>query len=253
MPDAGALAKMYGWAYSSACATDPTIEDPKEPERVLARLRERPPGMFVDFGCGSGSLMRAARTLGWTAVGVEFHADIARLAAIATGCVVFNSLAELRQSTGVPADVIHLGDVIEHLAAPVDILRELVSLLRPTGWLLAQGPLEAGPCLFSTVIRASHRLSTAHPKEMPPYHVQQATVAGQRMLFERAGLTALEYRISEVAWPAVGRLSADLLMRPRSLALFALRKVSQVSSALNSKRWGNRYFYVGAAQRPDVG
>ena len=254
MPDADALARMYGPAYANASGADASVEDPKAPEEVLARLRTRPPGVFVDFGCGSGSLLPPARDLGWTAVGVEFDADVVRQTAERTGCVVFNGVEELRRSAVVPVDVIHLGDVVEHLTAPLDVLRVLVSLLRPTGRLLAQGPLEAGPCVFSAVLRGARKLRSARPVEMPPYHVLQATVVGQRVFFERAGLGALEYRVSEVAWPAPGKLTADVVRRPRSLGLFALRKVSQTVSALAPTRCGNRYFYVGAVQqeRPDT-
>ena len=103
--------------------------------------------------------------------------------------------------------------------------------------------------MFSAVLRGARRLRSARPVEMPPYHVLQATVVGQRVLFERAGLEALEYRVSEVAWPAPGKLTADVVRRPRSLGLFALRKVSQAVSALAPARWGNRYFYVGARRQ----
>ena len=94
--------------------------------------------------------------------------------------------------------------------------------------------------------RGASELRSARPVEMPSYHVLQATVVGQRVLFERAGLEPLESRVSEVAWPAPGKLAADVVRRPRSLGLFALRKVSQAVSALAPARWGNRYFYVGA-------
>ena len=145
MPDTDALARMYGPAYANAGGADASVEEPKTPEAVLARLRTRRPGMFVDFGCGSGSLLAPARDLGWTAVGVEFDAYVVRQAAARTGCVIFNGLEELRRSAVVPADVIHLGDVVEHLTAPLDILRtQFVSLLRQRGGCSAQGPLEAG-------------------------------------------------------------------------------------------------------------
>ena len=65
MPDAEALARMYGPAYASAGGADASVEDPKAPEQVIARLRSRSPGVFVDFGCGSGSLLALARDLGW--------------------------------------------------------------------------------------------------------------------------------------------------------------------------------------------
>jgi hypothetical protein len=56
------------------------------------------------------------------------------------------------------------------------------------------------------------------------------------VLFERAGLEAPEYRVSEVAWPAPGKLTADVVRRPRSVGLFALRKVPQAVSALAPAR-----------------
>jgi hypothetical protein len=139
----------------------------------------------------------------------------------------------------------HLGDVIEHLTTPLDVLQSLVGLLQPTGWLLAQGPLEAGPCLFASVVRAARTLRSAPPVEMPPYHVLQATVVGQRTLFERVGLRELDYRVSEVAWPAPRKVTLDVMRHPRSLALFVLRKVSQTVSAVTPARLGNRYFYMG--------
>jgi len=112
MPDAAALGRMYGPAYANAGGADASVEDPKAPEEVLARLRTRPPGVFVDFGCGSGSLLAPARDLGWETVGVEFEVDVVRQAAARTGCVVLNRLEERRRSAVVPVDAIHLGDVV---------------------------------------------------------------------------------------------------------------------------------------------
>jgi SAM-dependent methyltransferase len=245
MPDTEALGRMYGPAYAESGAADASVEDPRAPGEVLARLGALPRGRFVDFGCGSGSLLASARELGWVVTGVEFDPDVARRASIQSRSTVLTGLDELRASAAVPADAIHLGDVLEHLTAPLDVLSALVELLRPTGLLLAQGPLEAGPCVFATVVRTARRLRSARPVDMPPYHVLQATVAGQRTLFERAGLDALEYRVSEVAWPAPARLGGPVLRQPRFLALFLLRKASQAASALGPGRWGNRYFYMG--------
>lgn len=140
-----------------------------------------------------------------------------------------------------------MGDVIEHLPAPFEVVQQLVAMLRPGGWLMAQGPLEAGPCLFATALRAATPLRARRVTQMPPYHVLQATVRGQRAFFERVGLAEVTYVISEVAWPAPARLSMTDVQQPRKLALFLLRRLSQLSSKLNPTGWGNRYFFVGAA------
>ena len=102
---------------------DVDLEDPKQPERLLAVLSEREPGCFVDFGCGSGSLLKRARTLGWTAVGVEFQADVVKSVAAETGCAVLHGIEALRSCPSMPAQVIHLGDVVEHLTRPDVVLR----------------------------------------------------------------------------------------------------------------------------------
>ena len=112
----------------------------------------------------------------------------------------------------VPVDVIHPGDVVEHLTAPLDVLRVLVGLLRPKGWLLAQGPLEAGPCVFSAVLRGARKLRSTRPVEMPPYHVLQATVVGHRVIFERAGLEPLNSTVgAEVTAPLDWRRGASAI------------------------------------------
>jgi SAM-dependent methyltransferase len=247
MPDAETLAKMYGPGYSEIGGNDAVIEDPKQPEKLLNVLKRRTPGCFVDFGCGSGSLLQEARSLGWTAVGVEFQADVVRRVARDTGCSILLGVDALRSCSSLPADVIHLGDVVEHLTTPDAVLRELVQLIRPGGWLVSQGPLEAGPSFFEAALRFARRLRASRPMDMPPYHVLRATISGQLELFERLGLRTVEYVVAEVDWPAPTRLSWASARRPRTLALYALRRISRAASGVALGRLGNRYFYIGEA------
>lgn len=56
--------------------------------------------------------------------------------------------------TGEPVvDVLHLGDMIEHLTDLEHQFPEILRLIKPGGYLLAQGPLEAGPNLFTSVLK----------------------------------------------------------------------------------------------------
>jgi hypothetical protein len=84
---------------------------------------------------------------------------------------------------------------------------------------------------------------------MPPYHVLQATVSGQRKLFERIGLETLEFLVTEVDWPAPSRFSREVIRNPRSLALLGLRRLSRAASSRSGGRLGNRYFYIGRVPR----
>ena len=241
MPDLAALAEMYGPRYSQSFVADPAIDDAKQMFRVVAWLKHEKPGRFIDFGCGDGGLLRDATSLGWETVGVEFDEDVAATVAARTGLRVIGRRAAADER---PADVVHLGDVIEHLTDMDRQIPEILRLLKPGGVLLAQGPLEAQANVFTWGLRLT-RMFRRSPSTMPPYHVILATGAGQRRLFERYDLDDIQFTMHEVSWPASSRLALGDLMRPRAIALFTLRKVSQAASRLAGGRWGNRYFYAG--------
>lgn len=241
MPDAALLAEMYGPRYAQSFVADPAIDDAKQMPRVVAWLKNEKPGRFIDFGCGDGGLLRDAALLGWDTLGVEFDDDVAAAVAARTGLRVFGRRAAAAEP---PADVVHLGDVIEHLTEMDRQMPEILRLLRPGGVLLAQGPLEAHANVFTWGLRLA-RMFRRSRSTMPPYHVILATAAGQRRLFERHDLDAIQFTMHEVSWPAPARLGLRDLARPRAVALFTLRKLSQAASHLAGGRWGNRYFYAG--------
>ena len=235
-PDEATLQRMYGVNYAADVACGDAV-DPKHPEWVLEALDGMPPGTFLDYGCGGGGLLLAARQKGWRAVGVEFDPAVARGVAKATGLRVATApAAELAGS----ADVVHLGDVIEHLVHLERDFEKILGLLKPGGYVIAQGPLENNFTVFSQAIRWARSLRPK-PVRMAPYHVLLATARGQRRFFERFGLQVVEYRLSEEIWPAPARLRA----RPRSAILYLLRVVSRTISPLFAKEAGNRYFFIG--------
>lgn len=245
MPDTETLVKMYGDAYLAVNKKASEADSPKKPEFVLALLKQAArPGVFLDYGCGEGELLTAAKQLGWEAIGFEYHPDVAGQVARLTGCLVTSDESQLFDGQGQPlADVLHLGDVVEHLTDLDHQFPRILEFLKPGGLLLAQGPLEAGPNLFTSVLRWS-RLGRSRPEAtMPPYHVILATVAGQRQFFRNHGLQEVEYRISEEDWPAPSRLSKRLVSRGN--VLWGIRKLSQGLSLAGFGRLGNRYLYAG--------
>jgi SAM-dependent methyltransferase len=242
MPSDAMLDVLYGPEYQSSFEADPAIEDPKEPQLVAEWLSRHPRGVLVDFGCGSGAVLAQASALGWEVIGVERDAVVAAAVAKATGARVVSRLEELGTSF---ADVIHLGDVIEHLTRVDEQLPPVLRLLKPRGTLLAQGPLEAEPSVFNYCIRAGRHLRGGPTSRSAPYHVILATSRGQRLFFQRFGLEERAFRSWEVSWPAPSRLSGPDLRSPRRVALFVLRRVSQVVTALFPRFGNNRFFYAG--------
>ena len=247
MPDDETLARMYGPEYEEGFASEPVIEDNKDPSRIIEWLRKSKTGTFIDYGCGTGALLIEAARLGWETIGVEFEEDVARRVEARTGVRVV-SYRGVGTLNGTRADILHLGDVIEHLTELNRQMPQILQLIKPGGLLLAQGPLEANTTLFTSVVRLARQVRRIRPGEMAPYHVLLATMKGQRELFRRFGLEEIEFNVREVAWPAPDKLSASDLGNPRSVALFTLRRFSQAVSAMRPGLWGNRYFYAGRIQ-----
>ena len=240
MPDGDDLSEMYGPEYESSFEGLENQQEPKEPEQVVQWLEKSPRGTFVDYGCGDGSLLSRAMGCGWRAIGVELDRDVARLAEERSGARVFQGIG------GSPmADVLHLGDVIEHLTNLNQQLPEILKRIKPGGILLAQGPLEANASLFLLALRLARSLKRNRRSTMAPYHVILATAKGQRVMFQRFGLEEIEYDVREALWPAPAMLTWQDLASARTVGLFGLRRFSQCVSYLAPGQLGNRYFYVG--------
>ena len=183
-------------------------------------------------------LLEEAAKVGWQPVGVEFDSQVARGVEERTGFTVLTASAA-DSSAGHIADILHLGDVLEHLTEMENQLPRILRLIRPGGLLLAQGPLEGNFNFFAACCGLSRRLRPWRRTEMAPYHVLMATSEGQRLLFRRFGLSELEYSFCEVAWPAPSKLTlGGHSVRPKQATLFAFRRLSVSLSALNSKKVG---------------
>lgn len=242
MPDNEILRAMYGPAYPELVAADHDVEDPKAPERVLRLAQGLPLGRFVDFGCGRGELLQKMAAAGWEVVGVEFQADVAGSVGTDTGLRVMS--LEETNNEALDADVVNLGDVIEHLTEPDQTFATVLGMLRPGGVVVAQGPLENNRTIFGVVTRVVGRLRPNRVREGVPSHVILATEAGQRRFFDRHGLVTECFDVSEVWWPAPRTIGA-CNRRPRLLILHLVRRVSLALGRILPGTWGDRYFFVG--------
>ena len=243
MPNAAMLSLMYGEDFKHQLKPVHNVEHPKDPAAVLAILRTLPSGTFMDYGCGAGDLLAEAKKIGWSAAGVEYDRKVAAGVAAQMDCAVYTP-AEANSLP--PVDVLHLGDVIEHLTRVDQELPEIMRLIKPGGILIAEGPLEVGPTLFNFFLRGFRRITRNFRRtEFAPYHVLLASVRGQKAMFQRFDIGEIAYKVTEIAWPAQVRLQLNDLRRPRIVALFLVRKISQLFSSLVPQKWGNRYFFVG--------
>lgn len=104
---------------------------------VVAEL-PRPIGRVLDVGCGEGGVGRSLRAAGASEVwGAEVHPDAARAAAASLDTVINapidEALADGRLAG--PFDTVCCYDVLEHLADPFAVLRQLRAVAAEDGRL----------------------------------------------------------------------------------------------------------------------
>lgn len=103
---------------------------------VLARL---PKGRFIDVGCGDGRTVALAKCLGWDATGIEIDLQACATARSSGLDIINGDYARLAEFPN-QLDCIMCSHVLEHVHAPLDLLKKLQSALKPGGLLLLTLP-----------------------------------------------------------------------------------------------------------------
>lgn len=97
----------------------------------------------LDVGCASGYLAEVLHTRGCTVAGIEHDPGLAEQARKIMDTVVVGELEslDLHQTFGdAEFDVVVFGDVLEHIADPLAVLRQVPSVLRPGGSIVVSIP-----------------------------------------------------------------------------------------------------------------
>lgn len=210
--DARSLGKKNGFAMVSCrnCATVYTTYSPwysseiyydnyyegeslSPPPFVQTRMEEitatfssyRQTNRLLDVGCGAGNLLRAARTNGWDAQGVDVSANSIRHIR-ELGFEGFHGELSKASYPAEHFDVVTGAEILEHLAEPRLLLREIARVLRPGGLFWTTTPHGRG--LSARVLGIKWRCV------WPPEHLQLFSVSGLRSLLRDAGFRELRVR-----------------------------------------------------------
>ena len=159
--------------------------------QLLSDLKGWTSGAILDVGCGTGRFLDVAIEAGWQAEGVEIERRCVEDAR-ARGLTIHDRFFQASAFDTSAVNVISCWDVLEHLADPCGLVREMTAALAPGGVVVV-----SVPNVDSLAVRVLRQAST----QFCGYsHVNYFGVATLRRLLQDAGLRILhiESYISEV-------------------------------------------------------
>ena len=149
----------------------------------IDRVRRTAGRRVMDVGCGTGIFLEAAREQGWEGVGVEPSAAAADHCR-KKGLQVIEAPFRLSSAaSGAPFDVVHMRNVLEHVADPAEMLRAAKEILVRGGLLVAAVPNDYNP-----LQRALRQAGGYRPWWLaPPHHLNYFDFDSLEGLLARCG------------------------------------------------------------------
>ena len=157
---------------------------------------------LLEIGCGEGHFLQLAASKGHRAAGIDFS-DTAVAKAQARGLRAFcGGFDELGRHVGdtMRFDAIVLFQVIEHLARPDVLFREVARWARPGARLFISCP---GPRRFTRLID-EQQAGTRDFWDYPPHHVLRWSIPALRAFITRQGWRVEEVMEEPFSWVAAG-------------------------------------------------
>jgi 2-polyprenyl-3-methyl-5-hydroxy-6-metoxy-1,4-benzoquinol methylase len=146
--DAESIYQHYNSDQSSRIQyyLDVEIADRRTFNEILDLAEQLVPqrGTLLDIGPNIGTCLALAHERGWIISGVEINADAARYCYEQRGLNVIAGALDANTYPDNSFDIVLMGDVIEHLRDPLDLMRVVGRILKPGGAVIISTPDIAG-------------------------------------------------------------------------------------------------------------
>lgn len=198
---------------------------------------------ILDYGCGNGKFVLEALSKGYDVTGVEFNPTlVSNLKEKIPQADFLTVSAFLEQRASY--DIIFLGNVLEHLTNPKEMLLYLKSRLNKNGLLILEGPIEDNFTIAGTLRKFffNKRKHAGNKVYHAPRHIFYANYDNQLAILTSIGLEKIKYNINENSWPFPGSIKAC-----RSIKDFAFWTIAVFSRLLGNffPKSGNVFYYIG--------
>ena len=201
---------------------------------------------LLDYGCGSSVFLKKAASKFRLASGIEFSPQQVTKLSRDNPNINYFLPQDLDRIHDV--DVIHIGDVLEHVDDPIKLTMKLYECLKPGGYMLISGPLENGFSL-TTLISALYDhlkvfISASSISSGHPYHLFKCNYYQFRVFIDKSlpDVQFVTEQIYETGWPYIDHTF------PKSL----IGSLSVFFSFIAPKAfcYGNRY--MGLFRKPRI-
>lgn len=149
---------------------------------------------FLDYGCGGGHFIKAAKELGINAVGMELDEEDARFGATHDLRIELGDYRDLGARFGnAQFDIILMMHVLEHVPHPMECLEVLASRLKPGGALVIRVPDQNSfPSQLKIALRRLGVRSDAFGFVQPPIHLHGLSVKSFRVVAKKLNLSIVK-------------------------------------------------------------
>jgi 2-polyprenyl-3-methyl-5-hydroxy-6-metoxy-1,4-benzoquinol methylase len=156
---------------------------------IVNRLyQRRPSGDWLDVGPASGGLAAVAMDFGYRVTGLDIHSGYADHVRRLGVEFLLGDIAEY-DFRGRQFDVISMGDVIEHVLDPIQVIARVASLLKPGGVLWLSTPNCEG--VWTRIVKEKDVMW----KEGE--HIHYFSLRSLNRLLNDQGLKAVDYNLSK--------------------------------------------------------
>lgn len=200
---------------------------------------------FLDYGCGDAGLISFLQKNNYIVTGVEYDKNLVEILTSKFQEINFIKESRFWETFGT-FDIIHLGDVLEHVSNPADLMYKLKKYLNPGGIFFIEGPLECNPCLGYYFRKCTYFIRNIISKESTrvkfPYHITYSNATNQQLFFNELQLKKILFKVGEAGWPYIDKLAE--VKSPWLLLQYLVSKISIFFSSF-IPGWGNRFTYIG--------
>ncbi len=161
---------------------------------------------LLDYGSGGGNFIKEINET-HECYGVEYNPEtIKQLKKKFKNVIFLNNNQFNNKKYNNFFDVIHLGDVLEHVIDPDNLIMNLHKKIKKKGLLYLEGPIERNLSLinFSILIFGNIKkfLSLNYKNNFKPYHLFFCNSHNQLLMIKnRNKFKIIDYKIYETGWP----------------------------------------------------